>query len=232
MQDIRVSQGAVMKIRTLSLAVLLALAPAMSLAAVAVKKASPVKTAIATPVATPVATGVKIRKGPIPRRFAVTADVFATGAYSEADLPADYGMGFSLLGEYRPVTVVSFAVGVGFTNYFGGGDMQTSWIDMGGRIYPMGTQEKGEAYLQGGMGMAPLMKTLDRHWQGRFHGTVGTGYRRFLGGNKALDMGVQYDLFSPEDCPLNSVGFKVGFSMSFGKKVSQEDPRLIPSDND
>jgi hypothetical protein len=145
----------------------------------------------------------------------LSLDVLGSAAGSNA-YSADTGAyGFSLFGDWRPDPAISFGIGAGYMR-LGGWDLSTSWVDLGGRLYPLKPFSFGEMYLQGSMGANPL-HSKDKAWKGRYHGNVALGLRCPLSGNRSLDLGVGYDLFSPELTPLNSIGLKAGLCWTFGK---------------
>lgn len=146
----------------------------------------------------------------------LSLDVLGSGAGSNAYSTNTGAYGFSFFGDWRPDPAISFGVGAGYMR-LGGWDLSTSWVDIGGRLYPLQPFPFGEMYLQGSMGSNPLYNK-DNAWKGHYHGNVALGLRCPLSGNRSLDLGVGYDIFSPELSPLNSVGLKAGLCWTFGKK--------------
>jgi hypothetical protein len=52
---------------------------------------------------------------------------------------------------------------------------------------------------------------------GHFHGYAGPGYRLFISQNMALDMGAQYDFYSPIGYITNGISAKFGITFLFGR---------------
>lgn len=148
--------------------------------------------------------------------FSLSADLLGKIAYSDQYVTPFDGFGLSLFADYRFTPDLSLGLGLGFVEFPGVDGIQTSWVDLGGRFFPFEASRDGEVYLQGGFGMTPLMTVIPTHWQGRFHATVGLGYRFFMDKKQALDLGADYDIFSPRDTPLQNMGVKVGLTWFLG----------------
>jgi hypothetical protein len=123
------------------------------------------------------------------------------------------GIGGAAFADWRPIRMISFGVGAEYFYYPSSPTFKVSSFDLGGRIFPFSTLE-GEAYFQGGVGKNLV---LEYPTPGHFHGYAGVGYRRYLSNDTALDMGIQYDFFSPISAPSNGIGAKVGITFLFGR---------------
>jgi nucleoid-associated protein YgaU len=111
---------------------------------------------------------------------------------------------------------LSFGAGAQYAYFFGTPTFKLSSFDLGGRIFPLpvGENPSGEFYLQGGVGLNLLVLPPA---QGHFHGYAGLGYRQFLGSNLALDMGAQYDFYSPIAAASHGAAAKIGLTFLFGR---------------
>jgi hypothetical protein len=127
--------------------------------------------------------------------------------------PSDTGIGAAAFLDWRPVRLISFGVGTEYFYYPSSPSFKVSSFDLGGRIFPFSTVE-GEVYFQGGVGRNIV---LEYPTPGHYHGYAGIGYRKYLSGDTALDMGIQYDFFSPILTPSNGLGAKVGITFLFGR---------------
>lgn len=151
------------------------------------------------------------------QQWSVNLDVLGLGAFAPNGGPAlDGGLGAAAFGDWRPVPFLSLGTGLDFTGYPGGGWVSSSW-SLGGRLFPLPMEKGGEWYLQGTAGLNLATYTLKSRWPGSFHGTFGAGYRLFQGPSNALDLGAQYDFFSPVHEPLQALGIKLGWTWLFGK---------------
>jgi hypothetical protein len=148
----------------------------------------------------------------------LSIDLLGGAAGSRSQLSDTGTTGFSVFGDWRPDRAIAFGVAVGYLHLNGWG-LKTSWVDVGGRLYPLKPFSFGETYLQGSMGFNPLYKK-DTAWNGKIHGNVGVGLNCPLSGNRSLDMGLGYDVFNPGTGPLNSISLKVGICWTFGKLKS------------
>jgi hypothetical protein len=143
------------------------------------------------------------------------------GAFARGEPSLLPGYGAVLFGDWRPLPYISLGTGFSFALHPDDGSWQTASWDLGGRIFPLGTSREGEWYLQGTLGLELANYTLQKKWPGIFHGTAGPGYRVFVNPGNALDLGAQYELFSPLHAPLQAVGVKAGWTFLFGTNPGQ-----------
>ncbi len=162
-----------------------------------------------------------------PQQFTVSLDLLADGAFAKGGPSFSPGFGAALFGDWRPLPYLSLGGGFNFALHPDEGSWQIASWDLGGRLFPLGTGRDGEWYLQGSLGLELAAHTLRNFWPGNFHGTAGPGYRFFVNPGNALDLGVQYDLFSPLHDPLQAVGVKAGWTWLFGTKPGQ--PQATPT---
>lgn len=149
-------------------------------------------------------------------QYSLSLDLLGTGAMAPAGGPSfSGGAGAQFFADWRPINALSLGTGLDFTDYPGGSWQTSSWF-LGGRLFPFGTEKDGEWYLQGTVGLNLVTQSLDNTWPGNFHGTVALDRRIFMGPGNALDLGAQYDLFTPISNPLQAVGVKVGWTLLFG----------------
>jgi hypothetical protein len=156
-----------------------------------------------------------------PQQFSLSLDLLGDGAFARGEPSLLPGYGAVLFGDWRPLAYLSLGTGFNLTLHPDGGSWQTSSWDLGGRLFPLGTSPQGEGYLQGTLGLELSTYTLRKKWPGVFHGTVGPGYRLFVNSGNALDLGVQYELFSPLHLPLQAIGVKAGWTFLFGTNPGQ-----------
>jgi hypothetical protein len=148
---------------------------------------------------------------PVKAEVSLSFDELGQGAFTKSGSQFA-GMGDSAFLDWRPLQFISFGVGGQFTYLFQSPSLR--WLDtfdVGGRLFPFSASSTGEFYLQGGVGL----NLLDT--PGKYHGFAGFGWRQFLNSDVAMDMGVQYDFFSPLDNPINAIAGKVGLTFLFGK---------------
>ena len=152
------------------------------------------------------------------QQFSLTLDLTGLGVFSSASGGPGFagGIGASAFGDWRPLPYLSLGTGLDFADYPGSNWQTSSW-NLGGRIFPLPADQRGEWYLQGTAGLDLLTASLQNRWPGNFHGTAGVGYRMFMGKGTALDLGVQYHFFSPIHTPLQAVGLKAGWTWFFGE---------------
>lgn len=124
------------------------------------------------------------------------------------------GFGGSLYGEWRPLPRLSIGSGFDYSGFPSGNFNASSWY-LGARLYPAPSDKGGEFYLQVTAGLEILTHTFGP-WPGNFHGSAGLGYKLFLVPDGALDLGAQYDLYSPRPNPFQLIGAKVGWTFLFG----------------
>lgn len=126
------------------------------------------------------------------------------------------GFGGQVFADWRPYRVISFGLGGQYAYYPLTSTFQLTSFDLGGRIFPSSSfTRQGELYLQGGVGRQLLINP--GNYPGHYHGYAGVGWRQFLESTMALDLGAQYDFFSPIGLPLNGVSAKVGLTFIFGR---------------
>jgi hypothetical protein len=132
--------------------------------------------------------------------------------YPSGNTPQQLGLGGSAFVDLRLIRVLSLGLGV---DYVAGANSNYTigTFDCAGRIFPL-ILDSGEVYLQGGVGY-----NLDRGYvpPGHFHGYAGMGYRHFLTESVALDMGAQYDFYSPIAAHSDGFGAKFGITFLFGR---------------
>lgn len=136
---------------------------------------------------------------------------FFNGAGKQA--ASQWGLGGSVFVDYRFLKVMSLGLGGEYLFAPDISSISLGSVDVGGRIFPM-VLDNGEVYLQGGVGYN-LRNGIPTH--GHFHGYAGLGYRHFLDKDLALDLGTQYDFWSPILAPSGGVGVKMGLTFLFGK---------------
>jgi len=124
-------------------------------------------------------------------------------------------IGGYLFFDVRPSPYISFGIGTGYTTSLKSPRWDVNQLDLGGRIFPMGYGEKGEFYLQGGVGTMPLDNDIDTT-KIRARGTAGIGYRLWTQKNYAWDFGLAYNVYSPRTRPVGMVGVKVGVGFNLG----------------
>jgi hypothetical protein len=151
------------------------------------------------------------------QQFTVSLDFRLAGAFAPAGGPAFAGgLGAAAFGDWRPVPFLALGTGLDFMEYPGGGWQTSSW-SLGGRLFPLPMEKTGEWYLQGSGGLDFITQSLSHRWPGNGHLAAGPGYRLFMGKGTALDLGLQYDFFTPVHSPLQALGPKVGWTWLFGK---------------
>lgn len=153
-------------------------------------------------------------------QFSLSLDALGQGLFNNYFFSSSpvMGAGGTAFIDWRPVQVISFGLGGEFVDYFYKPSFQLTTFDAGGRIFPAGTSASGEFYLQGGVGLN--LKDAPGH----FHGYSGLGWRLFMDKNTALDLGAQYDFFSPIGNPVNGASAKVGLTFLFGRNDWTEAP--------
>lgn len=159
-----------------------------------------------------------------PQRFSLNLDLTGHGAFASGGPAFSPGVGASAFAEWRPMDALSFGSGFSFFYHPDNPSWSLASWDMGGRLYPLGATPAGEWYCQGTAGLDVVTASLKDKWPGSFHGTAGLGYRFFSGARNALDLGVQYELFSPLHDPLQAVGVKVGWVFLFGPPPTGAEP--------
>ncbi len=151
------------------------------------------------------------------QQWSVNLDLLGLGAFApKGGASLAGGAGVAAFGDWRPIPFLALGTGLDFTGYPGGSWVTSSW-SLGARLFPLPMEKGGEWYFQGTSGLSLATQTLKGEWPGNFHGTAGVGYRLFQGSSSALDLGLQYDFFSPVHVPLQALGLKVGWTWLFGK---------------
>ncbi|HVZ80640.1 MAG TPA: hypothetical protein VHE12_07555 [bacterium] len=150
-------------------------------------------------------------------QISLSIDAVGQGFYffNGQNKPADpqWGLGGSAFLDYRFLKVLSLGFGTDYLFSPDNKSISLMSVDAAGRIFPM-VLDGGEVYLQGGVGYN-VNNGIRTH--GHFHGYAGLGYRHFLDKGLALDMGLQYDFWSPILAPSSGVGAKLGLTFLFGK---------------
>ena len=149
-------------------------------------------------------------------QLSVSLDLVGQGAFGSAVTGTSLGVGGALFADWRPMPFLSLGTGLDFASYSGSAGWQTSSWLLGGRIFPAPSDQGGEFYLQGTGGINLIKGSLLKTTPGTGRGSLGVGYRAYMGKGGALDFGVQYDLFTPISRPLSAVGLKVGWTFLFG----------------
>ena len=164
------------------------------------------------------------------RPFGLTLDLEGQGAFgADSKLSFAPGAGAAFFADWRPVQLISLGTGFSFNDFSASESFTTASWNLGGRLFPFGSDKKGEWYLQGTLGMNLETATFDHEWPGSFHGTAGVGYRMAMGEGNALDLGAQYDLYSPLKVPMSAVGVKVGWTWLFGPQMVMENDAVKPA---
>jgi outer membrane protein OmpA-like peptidoglycan-associated protein len=147
-----------------------------------------------------------------PGELSLSLDALGDAVLAPSNSPWSLGLGASAGLNYRfpDVSFLALGLNLGFNEFPGGTDMQTSWLDLDARLYPFEAASNGEWYLEAGAGPTLLGGVLPNHWAGQYHGNVGIGYLLPIGGNQALDLGLDYDYFNPFNNPLEDVTAKIG----------------------
>ena len=164
----------------------------------------------------PVKPAVPARAKPFETQFSLSLDVLGMGVFSSPHpyLIPSYGMGGQAFLDWRPTPCLSFGIGGQYSYFFGAHTFNLDSFDFGGRIFPFSTETTtaGEFYLQGGVGLNLLVLYPA---PGHYHGYAGFGYREMMGTSQALDMGIQYDFYSPIGASTNVIGLKLGWTFIF-----------------
>ncbi len=151
-------------------------------------------------------------------QFSLSLDALGQGIfYNTPTNTTSYGgFGGQAFIDWRPYRVISFGLGGQYAYYPLTSTFQLTSFDLGGRIFPSGAHfSNGELYLQGGVGLQLLINP--GNYPGHYHGYAGLGWRQFLEPTMALDLGAQYDFFSPIGLPLNGASAKLGLTFIFGR---------------
>lgn len=156
-----------------------------------------------------------------PRMYNVSLDLMGSGAFAPSGGPSFAGgLGASAFVAFRPAMVLSLGMGLDYMDYPSENFSTSSWT-LGGRLFPFAPEKGGEWYLQGNVGLNLVTETLDNRWPGNYRASAGAGYSIFVGNSGALDLGVQYDFFTPQDSPLQALGVKAGWSFFFGDPLEE-----------
>lgn len=139
--------------------------------------------------------------------------LFTGSAYPVNGDTSAPGFGGALFADYRPLPWISLGAG-GTGSFIAGTDsFRLATLDVGGRLFPFERTNLGEPYLLGGLGMNLVLQTQTSALLGHYHGFAGLGYRFTLNRSNALEVGAQYDYFSPQSQPRHLVGLKVGWTI-------------------
>jgi hypothetical protein len=156
-----------------------------------------------------------------PRMYNASLDLVGSGAFAPSGGPSFAGgLGASAFVAFRPAMVLSLGMGLDYMDYPGAKFSTASWT-LGGRLFPFAREKAGEWYFQGNAGLNLVTETLDNSWPGNYRASAGAGYSFFVGNSGALDLGVQYDFFTPHDSPLQALGVKAGWSFLFGDPLEE-----------
>lgn len=126
---------------------------------------------------------------------------------------SQFGLGGTAFVDYRFLKALSLGFG-GEYLLNPNNTISLASLDLGGRIFPV-VLDRGEIYLLGGLGYNVVRNVPH---PGHYHGYAGLGYRHFLDKNLALDLGIQYDFWSPILAPNSGVGVRLGMTFLFGKE--------------
>jgi hypothetical protein len=160
------------------------------------------------------------------RPYGLTLDLEGQGAFGASSrLGFAPGAGAAFFADWRPVQLLSLGTGFTVNDYFASESFSTASWNLGGRLFPFPSDKRGEWYLQGTLGMNLETVTFDHEWPGGLHAMAGVGYRMAMNSGNALDLGIQYDFYSPIKTPMSAIGFKAGWTWLFG-------PDLIPESED
>ncbi len=159
---------------------------------------------------------VRARAKRFETQFSLSLDVLGMSVFSSPHpyLVPSVGVGGQAFLDWRPIPLLSFGIGGQYSYFFGAHTFNLNSCDIGGRIFPFssGTTMEGEFYLQGGVGLNLLVLYPA---PGHYHGYAGLGFREMVGTDQALDMGVQYDFYSPIGASTNVIGLKLGWTFLF-----------------
>lgn len=138
------------------------------------------------------------------------------------------GIGSYLFADARVLHWLSLGLGVGYTSYFGSPSFQSSQLDLDGRLFPFRAGKRGEFYLQGGGGLNPLNSSTNS-LKGKYHATLGLGYRLAWTGNRSWEFGLHYNAYSPKETPVQSLEARVGLAWTFGRAAQPTvSPKISP----
>lgn len=163
----------------------------------------------------------------VPAQYTLTFDAVGQGLYfppfyKNAQNPS-IGGGGQFFADFRPYQEVSFGVGLEYLYFSLDKSFSLSSVDIGGRIYPFEYSNMGEFYLQGGVGYNMIRSAtwFDPGILGHYHGNAGVGYRFAINKSTALDLGIQYDYYSPQAISSNGVRLRVGLTFGFGEVMEK-----------
>ncbi len=154
--------------------------------------------------------------------YNLTLDVSGQGALGgPSNISLTSGVGGSIFADWRPLESIAFGGGFSFADYLTG-SWQTCSFDLGGKIFPFGSDNSGEFYIQPMFGYNLIQDSLNHSAPGNFHGGAALGYSAFvLGPGMALDLGLKYDIYTPVIllAPLHDVGIKAGVTWNIGQTL-------------
>ena len=172
-------------------------------------------------------------------QFSLSLDLTGSEAFVPGVMDSSAtGLGGVFFADWRPAPVLSLGVGMDYTSYLVTPGWRTGSLFLGGRLFPAPADETGELYLQGGVGLnlSSTVGGLKGKWPGNGHASAGAGYRFFVNPGNALDLGFQYDFFTPLADPLSAVVAKVGWTWLFGaiptdleKPAAKPQPKATPA---
>ncbi len=148
-------------------------------------------------------------------QFSLSLDALGQGILIPDSNAVSFGGGGQAFLDWRPWQFISFGLGGQYAYFPMRSSFQLASFDLGGRIFPGATTSAGEFYLQGGLGRMLLINPGD--YPGHYHGYAGLGWRQFLQKDFALDLGAQYDYYSPRADHLNAASAKLGLTFLFGR---------------
>jgi hypothetical protein len=155
-------------------------------------------------------------------RFSLSLDVTGHGAFTDSPtIPLSAGLGACVYGDWRPCGFLSLGTGISYADYPGENDWRVLSWDLGLRLFPSGAGTNSEWYLHGGYGYNLISHNLakNKSYPGNYHASAGVVYRAMLGQDMAMELGPQYDFYTPFlTLPsINSIGLKAGLTWFFGK---------------
>ncbi len=169
---------------------------------------------------------------------AVGQEFFPYGFYKRISNPT-LDMGAQVFADFRPVKEIALGVGTEYLIGLNTSGFSFGSFDLACKIFPFPEREFGEFYLEGGAGLnfPPYYSQTQTAIPGHFHGIGGVGFLLGVDTNTAVDLGVQYDFYSPDETSSNAVRVKVGLCFGLGSDVTRilvksrylrKEPKPIP----
>ena len=162
-------------------------------------------------------------------QFSLSLDALGQSVFPNDWSQYALGIGGQAFLDWRPVQFISLGFGGQYGYFFynsvssSAPTFQLYTFDLAGRLFPTGTSRLGEFYLQGGVGLNLKAEP------GHYHGYAGLGWRQFIQKDFALDLGTQYDYYSPQAANLDGISAKLGFTFIFGRDDwSEPQPAFVP----